>query len=535
MAGAEKGVDTGARVPAAAAPGARRGSATGAKDGGRASAGPGERRLAAFARGPVVGAAGALLVVLAATANLYGFHRDELYFRMLPPAWGYIDQPPLTPALVRLLAGGVDEPWAIRIPAIAFAVASVFVVALIAREVGGSHLAQGLAAWGYAFGSFTLSFGHVMLPASADLLVWPAVVLLVIRTVMRRQGQWMLVAGVIVGLSTYNKLLVVMLLAAIALALAALGPRWIFRSPWLYAGLGAIVVIGFPNLLYQLQNGLPQLTMGQALSVHNGASVRVMMWPFLALMLGPLLVPFWVAALVSLLRRPQWRSLRFLVLAFALVLLFMFIGATQSYYSYGLLASLFAIGCVPVAEFAARSTARRRLVYTAVVLNSVVSVVISLPVIPAAVVGATPIPAIDQVAADQLGWPQYVAEVEAVARSAAGATADGSAASGSTIVLASNYGEAGALERYGSADLPPLYSAHNALIRSGPPPADTSTVIVVGSQVRTLGNFFASCETVAHLDNGEGVDNEEQGDPISICRGPVEPWSTLWPKLAHLD
>src|SRR5258705_13784837 len=41
--------------------------------------------------------------LLTATLNQYGSPRDELYFRMLAshPAWGYVDQPPLTPMLAK--------------------------------------------------------------------------------------------------------------------------------------------------------------------------------------------------------------------------------------------------------------------------------------------------------------------------------------------------------------------------------------------------------------------------------------------------
>ena len=55
---------------------------------------------------PVGGVALAVGLLLAITINGYGYHRDELYFRVLArhPAWGYVDEPPPTPMLARLAA-----------------------------------------------------------------------------------------------------------------------------------------------------------------------------------------------------------------------------------------------------------------------------------------------------------------------------------------------------------------------------------------------------------------------------------------------
>lgn len=106
-----------------------------------------------FAGRPVLAVAAALLVLLVATAQGYGWHRDELYFRMLTPSWGYVDQPPLVPFLARTLAGLVDQPWLVRLPAAACAAVSLVVLAMAARELGGGRRAQVLAAVAVAGGT----------------------------------------------------------------------------------------------------------------------------------------------------------------------------------------------------------------------------------------------------------------------------------------------------------------------------------------------------------------------------------------------
>ena len=63
-----------------------------------------DRRRSPVAWSLVLPVAAAELLLLVATANRYGYHRDELYFRVAArhPAWGYDDQPALTPLLGRL-------------------------------------------------------------------------------------------------------------------------------------------------------------------------------------------------------------------------------------------------------------------------------------------------------------------------------------------------------------------------------------------------------------------------------------------------
>ena len=71
--------------------------------------------------------------------------------------------------------------------------------------------------------------------------------------------------------------------------------------------------------------------------------------------------------------------------------------------------------------------------------------------------------------------------------------------------------------------LPRAYSGHNAYSRFGVPPGSAGPVIVVGYS-NPRGDFTA-CREAATVDNGIGLDNEEQGAKIFVCERPRKPWA----------
>jgi hypothetical protein len=66
------------------------------------------------------------------------------------------------------------------------------------------------------------------------------------------------------------------------------------------------------------------------------------------------------------------------------------------------------------------------------------------------------------------------------------------------------------------------------------PPADTQSgpvLLVEQEPTPYYESRFGTCHQVATVNTGHSVDNEEQGTHITLCTGPTQPWSTLWPSL----
>jgi hypothetical protein len=317
------------------------------------------------------------------------------------------------------------------------------------------------------------------------------------------------------------------LLLSLVAGVLLVGPRRLLISRWVLGAGALALVIGSPNLVYQATHDWPQLKMGRALARNNADDVHVQMWPFLVLMLGPPLAAIWIAGFVWLWRRPE---LRFIAAGFPVLLVLVFLMGAQFYYPLGLQVVLFGAGCVPAWAWLSHSAAWRRTLIIAVAVNAAVSITLGLPVVSLGSLGDTPVADINQVARDSVGWPRYVVQIASVYSSV---PPDERA---TTVVYASNYGEAGAIDRYGGRfGLPQVYSGQNELYYVRRPPESATTVVLVGGQYFGARGRFASCTVRAHLDNGLDVDNEEQDEPVAICRDPIGGWSRIWPAMAHLD
>jgi 4-amino-4-deoxy-L-arabinose transferase-like glycosyltransferase len=475
-----------------------------------------------------------LAVVLLAFSGGYDYHRDELYFRVLGKhlAWGFVDQPPLTPLLTRIsidIFG--DHLWAIRVPSALIIGAAAVIAAYVAREVGGRAGGQTLAALGLA-SAFPLIGGHVISTATPDIVFWLLVILFAMRALLRDRPKYWLALGVVAGLALYNKHLIILLLLMLGVGLLIVGPRRVLASPWVWGGIAIAVVLGSPNLIYQLTHDLPQLKMAQALARNKGGDSRPQLLPFQIIMLGPPLVPIWIAGLVSLFRNRQLRPIRALAVAYLGMIVVLFVIAGQPYYTIALQLAIYAIGSVATARWLAGHRGRQVLVAAGVVLNVAVSLVIALPIVPLTQLKNTPITDVNQVTRDQIGWKAYVRQVaDAVDTVPAADRAD-------MVIITGNYGEYGALARYGPPyHLPPVYSGQNALYFLGRPPesARVALLVIENASPDRLNRGFGSCQQVGKLDNEVGIDNEEQSATLWLCRDPKASWTRLWPSFQHYD
>lgn len=473
-----------------------------------------------------------MAAALLALSGQYGFHGDEMYYVVAGqhPAFGYVDQPPLTPLLsaasVALL--GVS-PTAVRVlPTVEMALC-VILVALIARDLGGSRRAQFLAAVTASL-SVYLASAHLDTTTDPDLLAWALILWLVVRLLAGGDRRLWLGVGLVAGIALENKDTVLFLGAGLAVGLA-LSRRWdVVRSPWAWSAIGIALLLWLPNLAWQAANGWPQLTMARAISAY-AADNRASFVPTLWLFPGPVLFPVSVAGLGWVLVAKAAAKWRAIGIGALLAIVLVWITGGKAYYAIGSVGVFMAAGGIVLDRWLARGHTRLKVAgfATAAALSGLLIALLALPILPVETYAKTSLPAAVPDVANTVGWPQFVATVEGVV---SGLPPEQRA---HAVILTNDYSEASPLILMGTG-LPPVYSGHNSYWSWGPPADGLTVVIHVGDwRPADYGSYFTGCRDAARIDNGLGLTNSEQGEAVSVCTGLTAPWSVLWPRLRTIS
>jgi hypothetical protein len=477
-------------------------------------------------------AAAAVAIELAVSAR-YGYVRDELYFLSAGHhlAFGYVDQPPLTPLIARISSALTGNTLiGLRlVPALGIAVL-VIATAAISRALGAGRRGQLLAALAAATCAEYLAGMHELTTTMPDFVFWAVTLLLATRLLASRDPRWWLAIGGCVGVAMEAKWNIAFLAVSLIAGLAITpGARDLLASRYLAIGGAIAVVIAVPDVIWQAANGWPNFDVFRVLQTQAGHN-RVTYWPAQVLFTGLALTPVWVAGLVWCLRSERARAVRPAAIACAVAISVQFVLGGKPYYSGGAYSFLLAAGCVPLEQWLAkrRALAGRiqpaALMVTAMIVSGAIIAPVALPLLPARTLHTVPLQKINYDLAESIAWPKQVALIACEYRALP------VAGRGRTTILAGNYGEAGAIDRYGRGfGLPQVYSGANNFWLWGPPPASASNAIAVNVNPALLRKYFSHVRLVATFWNGLGVSDDEQGAQIYLATGLRARWSRIWP------
>lgn len=478
----------------------------------------------------------------------YGYFRDELYYIACSNhlAFGYVDQPPLSIAILwlnRMLLG--DSLQALRIlPSLASA-GVVLLTAVMARDLGGSRWAQGLAALSVVCAPGLLGQSRFFSMNPFDVLFWALALAILVRIFRGEHPRWWLLFGLATGLGLQNKYSIGFMVLGLVAALLITPQRKHLAGKWFWLGAAVAAVIFLPHILWEAANRFPSLEFMRNASLQKNVRLGVIdffMGQFLEMNIVNAAI--WLCGLLSLfvLQGGRYRPLAWM---YPIICIIMLAGSAKVYYLFPVYPVLLAAGAVWIDDRARqRNLSRLKIVPAALlVIFALVTLPFALPVLPVDefiryehLLGLAPhseeriaVGELPQYYADQFGWREMA---DTVARVYGTLTPQEQSR---CVIYMRNYGEAAAIDFFGKKlGLPGALCAHNSYWHWGPGERTGDVAIIVGSR-RTLQENLDDLRraygdvTLAAVTRAEYSMPYENGRMIFVCRGMNTTFQAIWP------
>jgi 4-amino-4-deoxy-L-arabinose transferase-like glycosyltransferase len=475
----------------------------------------------------------------------YGYFRDELYYAACGQhlAWGYVDQAPLIAVIARLSRALLGESLrALRFfPALSSG-AKMLLTAWIVHELGGRRYAQVLAGTAMLFCPIYLAMDNFLSMNAFEPVLWMLCVAIALRIIRTGDQRLWLSFGLVAGVGILNKHSILFFGFALLLGLLVTRQRRLLQRPWIWAGGLIAFAIFLPNLVWEIENHFPTPEILRNVDHYKNAHVTWL--EFIGqqvLLVHPLAAPICLAGLWYFLRSSEGKPFRFLGWTYLFLLLEFLVFRGRIYYLAPIYPMLFAAGAVAIESWIEhRGTSWvKPAILAPLIVGGLVAAPLALPVLPlgAAVAYANfwdvqrvqvekePSGKLPQLYADMMGWPEQVEVVAGVFHSL---SADDQP---KAAILAKNYGQAGAIDYFGSSyGLPSAISGHNTYYLWGPRQYTGDVVVTVGFSIEQLQPLFNQIDLAATIRNDYAIP-EENNSPVYICRQPKMTLQKAWPRL----
>ena len=475
----------------------------------------------------------------------YGYFFDELYTLALSRhlAWGYVDLPPLVPALVALSRAVLgDTLLALHIiPALAGAATLVF-VCLIAREFGGKGFAVALTALGFIAVPLWLSVDSIFCYDSIDQMVLAGFLYTLVRFLRTGNRRLWIGLGLIAGIACLTKMTILFLGPGFLVALLISGYRKDLLTPWPWLGALLCVVVVSPYLIWEIANHWPTLEYWQAYGTLRVYQASV--WQYLtniSIYMSALLLPLWAAGLYRIFRRLDGVNYSFLGVLFLVTLALLFALHASGRMIGETFMPLLAAGAVFAEETLSGlrwGTVGKAITVAYVLAAGVVVIPLALPILPVDAFPSyastfkfltPPLMEFNGSASTTMlldgrrGWDDLV---QAVANVYQALPAEDRAVAG---IYGDSYAVAGAVDELGPRyGLPHAVSGMLTYYLWGPG-YSWNVMIIIAGRTNPMSVFFNSCEKQADIaqDYGPAI-----GHPtIYVCRQPIVPAEKIWSSM----
>jgi hypothetical protein len=458
-------------------------------------------------------------------SSVFELHRDEyLYYQQGQHlALGYLENPPLLGWLsgISSLLGG-SFFWIKFWPCI-FGSFTVLLTAAIARQLGGGLFAQALAALAIIFSGY-MRMHFLFQPNFLDVFFWSLAAYFLIAFINNGKDRFLYYLSITLAVGWWGKYSILFFMTSTVLAILLTRYRSMFlrKHFWYAAAVGLLIVI--PNLVWQYYHNWPL--------VHHMKELRDTQLQYLqpldflkeqVLQLFPFLI-VWLAGLIWLLRSDTYRVI---ALVYCSVIALLLVSSGKGYYALGAYPMLLAAGGVCIERWGERFHFARYATITVVMVLSLVSIKLLLPTEAPEKMAAfneryhladkgllrwedLQNHPLQQDFADMLGWKELTQKTDRFLSSLPESVQK------RLVVLCGNYGQAGALQYYGSKALrQKIISTNGSFILWAPKNLSFDHLIFIADAAPAVDDpLFSHFESATKIDSVTDPYSRQYGNQI---------------------